>query len=137
MAGDKGAEAPKSVNEYLQRPKAVKDTLDYYKKDTGSAFRSAISRAVDSLRRRGRQLPSNETAQKMADKMNSGSTVEPPRDLDASEHAQLRKGSRSGDVRPDLNLRAHHELSALGKKYFDADGKPEPGTGETPKPSEE
>lgn len=108
--------------------------------ETPGPVRRLINRFYElrGKRKESRQLPSNETARRFADKMNSGSTAEPSSDLDASEHAQLRKGPRSEDVRLDLNLRTHHELSAaLGKKYFDVDDKSEPGTDETPKPSKE
>lgn len=139
MAGDKGAEVPKSTQEYLQRPKAVKDTLDFYSKRPSGAFRASISRAIDSLRQRGRQLPSNETGQRFADKMDSGSAAEPSRDLDASDHARLRREvkSRQPGPRTEFNLRAHHELSSLGKKYFDTDAKSESTADEADKPSEE
>jgi len=149
MAGDKGAEVPKSSQEYLHRPKAVKDAIDYYKKPQANAFRSAISRAVDSLRRRGRPsietaspagpIPRNETAQRFADRMNSGSTQEPSTDLDTSDHTKLRREleSRQPGLWTDFNLRVHHNLSKMGRKYFDGGTQLKSAADETTKPSEE
>lgn len=144
MAGDKVAEVPKSAQEFHQRPKAVKDAMDFYKKPAaGNAFRSAISRAVDSLLRRGKQLPSNKTLQRFADRMNSGSTPEPRLNaFDADGHPNLRRESQP-TLEPHHNLRSTFEpMSDRGKamRYFDRDQpeiKSQSTADETPKPSEE
>ncbi len=124
MAGDKGAEIPKSAQEFHQRPKAVKDAVGFYKKPAaGNAFRSAISRAVDSLRRRGRQLPSNETARRMVDK--------PETPQEAPDYSSLGR-TRNVRINPitEHSLRANHDIPSSGEKYFGS-------ANETPKPSEE
>lgn len=64
MAGDKGAEVPKSSIEFVHNKPAVKEALDYYRKPGSSkAFTTAIQRAYQSVFKRGepRKPSENET----------------------------------------------------------------------------
>ena len=105
--------------------KQLQEALDRHARPKGpsAAFRRAISGAIGSLRRRGRQLPSNETARRIVDK--------PETPQEAPDYSSL---GRTRDVRinpiTEHSLRANHDSPSSGEKYFGS-------TDETPKPSEE
>lgn len=126
MAGDKGAESS-GASEFVHNPKAVEDALDFYKKPSPSnAFREAIGRAYRSVvkRKETRQLPSNETARRMAERMGDDET-------------QPSKGDPNYTSRPTrthpfmkMNISVRHQpiTDEQKKKYFgtDQDEKKEP-----------
>ncbi len=70
-------------------------------------------------------LPSNETAQRIVGRYDGEGLGPVPKDI------------RTKPPRMEFNLRAHHELSQSGRRYFDQAAEPETATDDTAKPSEE